>query len=54
MGNEGEEGVKNDAKVLSLATTSGIVILLIKTGNTRSEAGLERKMLRSLLDILGF
>lgn len=28
MGNEGEEGVKNDAKVLSLATPSGIVILL--------------------------
>lgn len=33
MGNEGEGGVKNNSKVLSLTRASGMVILLIKTGN---------------------
>ena len=33
MGSEAEE-IKNDTKVLSLARTTGMVILSIKTGNT--------------------
>lgn len=37
MGNEGEEGVKNGTKVLNLARTGVMVILLIKTGNTREK-----------------
>lgn len=32
MGNDGKV-VENDSKVLSLARASGVVILLIKTGN---------------------
>lgn len=37
MGCEGERRVENDSMVLTLARTSVMVILLIKTGNTREK-----------------
>lgn len=37
LGNEGEGGVKNGSKVLNLARTSVMVILLIEAGNPREK-----------------